>query len=137
MGKQVSKWLSDDGIEFDTKKEMLLHELSLLDEKEINIFIEDIYDCPSRQKKSYKKSIIAWQKYQRELDMKDVVEEVQVNLINEGWDVINEDLSATIKEISEHASPIPLDKLSEEEKELQEIEESFEKAPKVSNISDE
>lgn len=63
MGRQVTKWVSEDGQEFVDERSMLLHELELVDAKEIELFIQKY---PEKKGKEYSKVLLDWQKYQRE-----------------------------------------------------------------------
>lgn len=62
MGNPVTKWISDDGLSFEDECSMLLHELSLLDAKEIDLFVKQFKD---RKQKEYAAVLNLWQKYQR------------------------------------------------------------------------
>jgi hypothetical protein len=82
MGKAVERWIADDGTEFDNKRDMLLHEMTVLDEKEIDYFVSHVIDTSVKRASEYKKLLITWQKHVRsqELDkptmqaMKEVLE---------------------------------------------------------------
>lgn len=68
MGKQVVRWMSDDGKEFDSQQDMLLYELGRLDEKEIDLFIDQNYSDASRRKTEYKKLLMKWQGHMRSIE---------------------------------------------------------------------
>jgi hypothetical protein len=68
MGKAVERWVADDGTEFDSKKDMLIHELTLLDEKEIDVFLTAFVSPTSKRTTEYKKLLIQWQKHIRAQD---------------------------------------------------------------------
>lgn len=68
MGKQTVRWVADDGKEFNSKADMLLYELGLLDEKEIDLFIEKECAEKSRRKAEYKKLLIKWQGHMRSVE---------------------------------------------------------------------
>lgn len=69
MGKAIERWVADDGTEFATKKEMLIHELTMLDEKEIDVFLATAVNANSRRTSEYKKLLIQWQKHLRAQDL--------------------------------------------------------------------
>lgn len=62
MGKPVTKWVSDDGASFEDERSMILHELSLVDCKEIELFVKQYKE---RKQKEYASVLMDWQKYQR------------------------------------------------------------------------
>lgn len=62
MGKMVSRWIANDGQEFVEQRDMLLHELSLIDAKEIELFVRD---KPPRKQAEYGTLLKEWQLYQR------------------------------------------------------------------------
>lgn len=65
MGHRIEKWVADDGTEWPTKHEMMKHELLVLDEKLIDIFIDDVLDTHPRKKPEYKRILVQWQEYSR------------------------------------------------------------------------
>lgn len=65
MGRRTERWIADDGKEFNTREDMLRHELLLIDEKEIAIFVAD---KPQRRQKEYAKLLLEWQNYRRNQD---------------------------------------------------------------------
>lgn len=65
MGRSALIWFADDGEEFKTQKDMLLHELLILDNKEIEAFLETELDVKERKRGEYKKVLVAWQTYVR------------------------------------------------------------------------
>lgn len=69
MGRAVERWVADDGTEFDNKKDMLVHELTVLDEKEIDAFLAHTVSPTSKRVTEYKKMLIQWQKYLRAQEM--------------------------------------------------------------------
>lgn len=111
MGRRTERWIADDGKEFDTKEDMLRHELLLIDEKEIAIFVAD---KPPRRQKEYAKLLLEWQNYRRN---QDIPVEVQRNLEMEEFDFA--DLEQALDVL-----PPQNYKLSEED----EIEASFARA---------
>lgn len=78
MGRAVERWIADDGTEFDNKRDMLLHEMTLLDEKEIDYFVTHVIETSVKRASEYKKLLITWQKHVRsqELD-KPTIQEVK------------------------------------------------------------
>lgn len=68
MGKKVSRWIADDGTEFNDQVFMIQHELAVLDEKEIDIFLANTEKTP-RQQQIYKKILVEWQKHMRSIQM--------------------------------------------------------------------
>ena len=78
MGRAVERWIADDGTEFDNKRDMLLHEMTLLDEKEIDYFVTHVIETSVKRASEYKKLLITWQKHVRsqELD-KPTMQEVK------------------------------------------------------------
>lgn len=62
MGKMVPRWIADDGQEFVERRDMLLHELSLIDAKEIELFVRD---KQPRKQAEYRTLLKEWQLYQR------------------------------------------------------------------------
>ena len=69
MGKVVERWVADDGTEFDNQKDMLIHELTVLDEKEIDVFLSSFVSPTSKRTSEYKKLLIQWQKHIRGQDL--------------------------------------------------------------------
>jgi len=69
MGKKVDRWIADDGQEFAEQRDMLLHELSLVDAKEIDLFIRDKFP---RKQAEYKNLLKEWQVYQRTRQLEEV-----------------------------------------------------------------
>ena len=65
MGKQVTRFVADDGTEFDSKQEMQIYELLSLDEKEIDIFLNSVYKPTKVKHIPIRKALIAWQKFVR------------------------------------------------------------------------
>ena len=65
MGKQVTKFIADDGKEFDSRQEMQVYELLLLDEREIDIFLNNVYKPTKVKYIPIRKALIAWQKFVR------------------------------------------------------------------------
>lgn len=65
MGKQVIHYVADDGTPFDTKQEMQVYELLSLDEKEIDIFLSNVYKPTKTKYVPIRKALIAWQKFVR------------------------------------------------------------------------
>ena len=65
MGHRADIWIADDGTPFDNQKDMIFHELSILDAKQIEIFLEH-FECSDRRKKEYRKVLIDWQAFSRE-----------------------------------------------------------------------
>jgi hypothetical protein len=64
MGKCESRWIAEDGTEFKVEQDMLLHELSIIDAKEIDLFLM-AQNVPLRRLNEYKKLLKAWQAYIR------------------------------------------------------------------------
>jgi hypothetical protein len=64
MGQAVQRWVADDGTEFDTQKDMIIHEMTILDEKEIDLFLANI-ETSVKRISEYRKLLITWQKYIR------------------------------------------------------------------------
>lgn len=68
MGKMVSKWIANDGEEFLSEQDMILHELEEIDKEEISVFVDNLK--PSARKASeYKKLLAQWQRYLRETQL--------------------------------------------------------------------
>lgn len=65
MGSPVTKWKAVDGAEFDTQKDMLLHELSLNEAAEIDVFLNSKYEN-SRRKAEYKRVLTQFAEYMRD-----------------------------------------------------------------------
>lgn len=65
MGSPVTKWKAVDGAEFDTQKEMLLHELSLNEAAEISMFLNSRYEN-SRRKAEYRRVLTQFAEYMRD-----------------------------------------------------------------------
>ena len=65
MGRAVERWVADDGSEFDSKRDMLVHEMTILDEKEIDYFVTTVIDTSVKRASEYKKLLMAWQKHIR------------------------------------------------------------------------
>lgn len=65
MGSPVTKWKAVDGAEFDTQKDMLLHELSLNEAAEIGVFLNSKYEN-SRRKAEYKRVLTQFAEYMRD-----------------------------------------------------------------------
>lgn len=65
MGRAVERWVADDGTEFDSKREMLIHEMTILDEKEIDFFVSNIIETSAKRASEYKKLLMTWQKHIR------------------------------------------------------------------------
>jgi len=65
MGSPVTKWKAVDGAEFDTQKEMLLHELSLNEVAEIDVFLDNKYEN-SRRKTEYRRVLTQFAEYMRD-----------------------------------------------------------------------
>lgn len=65
MGKQITKFIADDGTEFDSKQEMQVYELLSLDEKEIDIFLHNVLKPTKTKVVPIRKALIAWQKFVR------------------------------------------------------------------------
>lgn len=85
MGKQVSKWVADDGQEFDNQKDMLLYEMAVVDAKEIDLFLE-AQEVSQRRVTEYKKLLVAWQKHmQEDYYIADKVKESIPDNIKAGW----------------------------------------------------
>ena len=84
MGHQVSKWIADDGTEFNEKKLMLLHEMALIDGKEIALFLAK-QNISSRRMTEYTKLLVSWQKYMREYSVTNVVDENDPPVESKDW----------------------------------------------------
>jgi hypothetical protein len=69
MGVSALRWIADDGVEFNSKREMLLHEMTLLDVKEIDIWLLQ-QEVSTKRMNEYRKLLRAWQQHIRtqELD---------------------------------------------------------------------
>ena len=65
MGSRVTKWMAVDGAEFDTQKDMLLHELGLNEAAEIAVFLDTQY-AGSRRKSEYKRVLAQFAEYMRD-----------------------------------------------------------------------
>jgi hypothetical protein len=65
MGSPVTKWKAVDGAEFDTQKDMLLHELGLNEAAEIAVFLDTQY-AGSRRKSEYKRVLAQFAEYMRD-----------------------------------------------------------------------
>lgn len=65
MGSPVTKWKAVDGAEFDTQKDMLLHELGLNEAAEIAVFLDTQYTS-SRRKSEYKRVLAQFAEYMRD-----------------------------------------------------------------------
>lgn len=63
MGGPVTKWISDDGVPFEDEQSMILHELALIDAKEIELFVQQYKE---RKRREYASVLSDWQKYQRQ-----------------------------------------------------------------------
>ena len=63
MGVAIQRWVADDGTEFNTEQEMILHELSILDAKEIDVFLQHVVDTRPRKLNEYRKLLVSWQAY--------------------------------------------------------------------------
>lgn len=69
MGRAVERWIADDGTEFDNKRDMLLHEMTVLDEKEIDYFVNHVIETSVKRASEYKKLLITWQKHVRSQEL--------------------------------------------------------------------
>ena len=65
MGSPVTKWRAVDGAEFDSQKDMLLHELSLNEAAEIDVFLSSKYES-SRRKTEYRRVLTQFAEYMRD-----------------------------------------------------------------------
>lgn len=65
MGRAVEKWIADDGSEFGNKRDMIVHEMTILDEKEIDYFVTSIIQTSVKRTSEYKKLLMSWQKHVR------------------------------------------------------------------------
>jgi len=74
MGSPVTKWKAIDGAEFGTQKDMLLHELSLNEATEIDIFLSTQY-ASSRRKAEYKRVLAQFAEYMRDARYTDLRQE--------------------------------------------------------------
>lgn len=115
MGNPVTKWISDDGLSFDDERSMLLHELALVDAKEIDLFVKQYKE---RKQKEYAVVLLDWQRYQRSIqnialapkpviDAKDLFSSIpqgKSNFKPEDYSLEDEDLA--IEESFRRASPI-------------------------------
>jgi len=62
MGYSALKYYADDGTTFDTEVDMMVYELSLLNQKEIQLYVEQISNSP-RQITEYTRVITAWENF--------------------------------------------------------------------------
>lgn len=65
MGKPKVTWEADDGQEFPTERDMLLHEMGHIDSKEIDIFVNE-FTTNKKLRTQYSRVLLAWMRYQRE-----------------------------------------------------------------------
>lgn len=65
MGKQIVKWISNDGQEFDSERDMILHELTLVENEEIKIYCAQNF--PVKKQKEYQRVIQQWNVYRHNL----------------------------------------------------------------------
>lgn len=93
MGTSVVKWVADDGTAFDTEEEMLVHELALVDSKEIDIFLS-MQDVTPRRIAEYKKLLTSWQSHMREQSLKYKQLELPLNPPEQVWgpERVNEEI---------------------------------------------
>lgn len=68
MGKAVQRWIADDGTEFESEREMILHELTLLDIKEIDLWLQQQEVSPKRLNE-YRKLLRSWQQHIRNQEL--------------------------------------------------------------------
>ena len=68
MGKAVQRWVADDGTEFETEREMILHEMTLLDVKEIDIWLQQ-QEVSTKRMNEYRKLLGSWQQHIRSQEL--------------------------------------------------------------------
>lgn len=64
MGRKAAIWYADDGTPFNDEASMLLHEMAILDAKEIDLFLASS-EFSGKRKTEYRKLLINWQQYMR------------------------------------------------------------------------
>jgi hypothetical protein len=106
MGASVVKWVSDDGQSFDTREDMIIHELTLVDAKEIDIFLAINQTAP-RKVPEYKKLLVLWQTHMRKQTMPELgnPQQLELDLVMPlmSGDVasLDKELNAMLKEADE------------------------------------
>lgn len=68
MGRRVDKWIADDGSEHDSQRGMVLHELALVDAREIDAFLRDDTGKLPKRHREYTRLLTEWQEYMRAND---------------------------------------------------------------------
>ena len=68
MSKKVVKWVSDDGTEFETEREAIIHDLLKIENEEIRLYCEQNF--PVKKRKEYQRILEQWNQSRR-LDMED------------------------------------------------------------------
>lgn len=64
MVRTESRYIASDGTEFKDKREAILHDLAILDEREIDIFLSQS-EYTVKRVTEYRKLLYTWQKYVR------------------------------------------------------------------------
>ena len=138
MGKQVKKWIADDETMFDDERSMVLHELKLIDQKEIDLFLIN-KEVSVKRKAEYTKLLREWQEHKRELQELPKNIETPVDEIG----LQDERLAAFMQQQEELGKEwvpaggaalvnnVAEDVATKEARELEELEESFRKAQKL------
>jgi hypothetical protein len=127
MGRRIERWIADDGVEFSTQQEMILHELDLIDAREIELFLDGMDKLAPRRRVEYAKVLVAWQQFKNRQATESVVGTDQESIPELPTNEAEEysDPGAPIKFEAILKTPSTTPHMSEEE----EIKASFDKAP--------